>query len=79
MGAAGLNALQVIDVPTPYIYPDLGTAVRGQLSSGPARMAIERAGADATTQALADAMKPATQPDGTIRMDNIFKIVIARA
>src|SRR5205085_6347470 len=50
--SAGLRAERAIDVPTPYTYPNLDTAVRGQLSSGPARMAITKAGPDATAQAL---------------------------
>jgi SAM-dependent methyltransferase len=42
--AAGLVPEQAGEVPTPFIYPDLATAVRTQLSSGPARLAIEHAG-----------------------------------
>jgi hypothetical protein len=78
VGSAGLSAQQVIDVPTPYIYPDLATAVRGQMSSGPARKATEVAGSDALRAALIDAFATSTLPDGSIRLDNVFKIVIAR-
>lgn len=76
---AGLSAESVIDVPTPYIYPDVNTAVQGQLASGPARMAIERAGRDAVSSALLDALEPVTTPDGSVHMDNVFKVVIAHA
>jgi len=76
---AGLTAERSIDVATPYIYPDVDTATRGQLSSGPARMAINTAGLDATTAALRDALATATQADGSIRLDNVFKIVVAVA
>jgi SAM-dependent methyltransferase len=76
---AGLIAERSIDVPTPYIYPDLDTATRGQLSSGPARMAINSVGLDATTAAMRDALATGTQPDGSIRFDNVFKVVVARA
>ena len=79
VGNAGLRADKVIDVPTPYIYPDVSTAVRGQLASGPARMAIDRAGRDAVSSALADALTTVTQADGSVRMDNVFKVVIAGA
>jgi SAM-dependent methyltransferase len=75
---AGLTAERSLDVPTPYIYPDLDTATRGQLSSGPARMAINTVGLATTTAAMRKALATGTQPDGTIRLDNIFKIVIAR-
>ena len=77
--SAGLSAEHAIDVPTPYIYPDLETAVRGHLSSGPARMAITKAGREATAQALTDALTPVVGTDGSVRLDNIFKVVIARA
>ena len=76
---AGLTTERAIDVPTPYIYPDLDIATRGQLSSGPARMAINTAGRDATTAAVREAMATGTQADGTIRLDNVFKVVVARA
>ena len=51
----------------------------GHLSSGPARMAIDRAGEEATRAAIVDALEAATQPDGSIKLDNVFKVVIARA
>jgi SAM-dependent methyltransferase len=76
---AGLATEGTIDVPTPFVYPDLDTAVRGQLSSGPAALAINRAGRHAVTTALVAALEPFTQPDGSLRLDNIFKVVIARA
>jgi SAM-dependent methyltransferase len=75
---AGLTAEQVIDVPTPFIYADLDTAIRGHLSSGPARMAIDRAGDEATRAALVEALDTFTQSDGSIQLDNVFKVVIAR-
>ena len=77
--AAGLVPEQAGEVPTPLIYPDLGTAVRTQLSSGPARMAIEHAGEQATRDALAAAFAGSRQPDGSYRQDNSFRYLIARA
>jgi len=77
--SAGLKADRVIDVPTPYIYPDVDTAVQGQLASGPARMAIERAGRDAVSSALVDVLESVTKSDGSVHMDNVFKVVIAHA
>lgn len=76
---AGLTAERSIDVPTPYVYPDLDTAVRAQLASGPARMAIEHAGYDATRAALIGAFDGSQQADGSYRQDNVFKVVVARA
>ena len=61
-----------------FAFPDLGTAVRAQLTSGPARMAIEHAGEQAVKAALADAYVDSRQPDGSYRQDNVFRYLIAR-
>jgi SAM-dependent methyltransferase len=77
--AAGLTPEQDGEVATPLIYPDLGTAVRTQMSSGPARMAIEHAGEQATSSALAGAFAASRLVDGSYRQDNSFRYLIARA
>jgi SAM-dependent methyltransferase len=76
---AGLKAERAIDVPTPYVDADVATSVRAHLSSGPARRAIENAGLDVTRQALTAAAEAARQEDGSVRFDNVFKVVIAVA
>jgi SAM-dependent methyltransferase len=76
---AGLAPERVGDVPTPLIYPDLATAVRTQLSSGPARLAIEHAGEQATREALGAAFADSRQLDGSYRQDNSFRYLIACA
>lgn len=53
--AAGLTPQRADEVPTPYVYPDLDTAVRAQLAAGPSRKAIEHAGLLATVEAIRDA------------------------
>jgi SAM-dependent methyltransferase len=77
--AAGLVPERADNVPTPFIYPDLNTAVRAQLSTGPARMAIEHAGEPSVREALAAAFTDSRQPDGSYRQDNVFRYLIARA
>lgn len=77
--AAGLTPERADEVPTPLIYPDLDTAVRTQMSSGPARMAIEHAGEEATRSALTAAFAGSRQSDGSYRQDNSFRYLIARA
>ena len=77
--SAGLRPERVAEVPTPFSYPDLETAIRAQLSSGPARRAIERAGESATREALAAAFAASRQSDGSYRQDNVFRFLIARA
>ena len=76
---AGLTALAVKDVPNPLIYSDLATAVRTQLSSGPARAAIQHSGLAATRGALTRAFAGSRKPDGTYRQENVFRYLTARA
>jgi hypothetical protein len=76
---AAVGSRRADDVLTPFIYPDLDSAVRTQLSSGPARMAIDHAGEPSTRQALAAAFADSRQPDGSYRQDNSFRYLIARA
>ena len=39
--------------------------------------AIERAGRDAVHSALVDVLTPIALADGSVRLDNVFKVVIA--
>ncbi len=75
---AGLTPLAVADVENPLIYPDLATAVRTQLSSGPAAGAIRHAGLPAVRGALTRAFAGSRQPDGTYRQNNVFRYLVAR-
>ena len=77
--SARLTALRAFEAPAPFVYGDVATAVRAGLSSGPARAAINHAGADATRAAVVGAVSSYAQPDGSVRMDNVFRVVIARA
>jgi SAM-dependent methyltransferase len=77
--AAGLEAVAVADVANPLIYPDLATAVRTQLSSGPARAAISHSGLAATRGALTRAFAGSRKTDGTYRQENVFRYLVARA
>jgi SAM-dependent methyltransferase len=77
--AAGLHAETAADAPMSFHFPDLDTAVRAQLTSGPARIAIEHAGEPAVRTALAGAYARYRQPDGAYRQDNVFRYVVARA
>jgi hypothetical protein len=76
--SAGLTPLAVRDVPNPLIYPDLATAVRTQLSSGPARAAIQHSGLPAVRGALTRAFAGSRKPDGSYRQENVFRYLIAR-
>jgi SAM-dependent methyltransferase len=76
--SAGLTPLTVTDVPNPLIYPDLATAVRTQLSSGPAQNAIRHSGLPAVRGALARAFARSRTQDGIYRQENMFRYLVAR-
>jgi SAM-dependent methyltransferase len=77
--SAGLTPERAMDVPAPFSYPDLDTAVRAQLAAGPARRAIEHAGEPAVAEAMRTAYAGSRQPDGSYRQQNVFRYLIARA
>jgi SAM-dependent methyltransferase len=76
--AAGLELLDQVEVPFPWIYADMAEAVRGQTSSGPSEAAIRHSGRNAVVDALRDFFGERAQPDGTIRMDITFRYALAR-
>ncbi len=76
---AELTPLTNGEVDCPFDFPDLQTAVRGHLSSGPAATAIRQAGVEAVQHAIAEAMTPFRRSDGSYRQRNRFRYVIAAA
>lgn len=74
-----LTAEWAFEVATPFEYADVDTALRAALSSGPATAAIAHAGLDATREAATAALAQFTQPDGAVRMENVMRVVVARA
>lgn len=75
----GLTAVHALDVPTPFVYADLESAVRANLASGPGRATIDHAGAETARDTLATALAPFVAADGGVRLENVFRVVIARA
>jgi SAM-dependent methyltransferase len=76
---AGLTPLSSGEVDLLFEFPDLETAVRGNMSTGPAAAAIRQAGADAVQQAIAETFTPFRTSDGGYRQRNRFRYVIAEA
>jgi len=76
---ADLSPAQVGDVEVAFDFADLDTAVRGHLSSGPARRAIDAAGRDAVLAALRSALEPSVGADGRSRQTNVFRYLVAHA
>ncbi len=77
--AAGLAPTEVIDVDSPWQYPDLATALRGLKSSGVGVRAIENSSEDAVDSANSKALEPFRQSDGGYRIGATFRCLIARA
>jgi SAM-dependent methyltransferase len=77
--SASLTAERAVEVDVPFVYPDLPTAVRASLSSGPSRRVIQEVGPDRARDAAGAALQQFLRPDGSVRLDNVFRIVLARA
>jgi SAM-dependent methyltransferase len=76
--AAGLEPVEAQEVACPMVYPDTETALRGQASSGVLVMAARHAGEAAVDEALSRSLTQFTQPDGSVRIPNTFRFIIAR-
>jgi hypothetical protein len=74
---AGLVPERAGEVPTPYLYPGVDVAVRAQSASGPAVRAAQHAGQKALHDVLTEVMTRYRQPDGAVRLDNVFRYLVA--
>ncbi|MGW4893878.1 class I SAM-dependent methyltransferase [Kitasatospora sp. NPDC004240] len=61
----------------PFAYADLDSAVRGLLSTGLYDAAAEFSGLPQVAKELEEALQPYLRPDGSVRMVNLFRYVIA--
>jgi SAM-dependent methyltransferase len=77
--AAGLVAEDVVDVDSPWHYPDEATALRGLGSSGVAAKAASLFGRDAVNAAHRAALAPFRQSDGSFRIGAACRFLVARA
>lgn len=77
--AAGLVAQDLVDVNSPWSYPDESTALRGLASSGVAARARGLSGAEAVDAAHRKALAPFRQPDGSFRIGASCRFLVARA
>jgi len=76
---AGLTPGAIADVPCPWDYPDLETALRGMLSAGPAERAIQASSFERARDAVAAAIEPYRTASGGYRLNNTFRYLIARS
>jgi SAM-dependent methyltransferase len=66
-------------VSCPFGYPDLPSAVRGLLSTGLFDAAVASTDRQQVDKEIAEALHPYRRPDGSVRMENVFRYLIARA
>jgi SAM-dependent methyltransferase len=76
---AGLTPVAIVDVPCPWVYPDLETALRGMLSAGPAERAIRASSFERARDAVASAIDAYRTRSGSYRLNNTFRYLIARS
>ncbi len=76
--SAGLKLDGSGRVACPFAYSDMDSAVRGLLSTGLFDAAVAATDATQVNKELAEALHPYRRPDGTVRMDNVFRYLIAR-
>lgn len=77
--AAGMAVEEIVDVDSPWFYPDQRTALRGLGSSGVAARARGLAGAEAVDAAHRAAIAPFRQADGSYWIGARCRFVAARA
>ncbi|MCZ4122595.1 class I SAM-dependent methyltransferase [Streptomyces sp. H39-S7] len=65
-------------VACPFGYPDMDSAVRGLLSTGLFDPATEATDQAQVEKELAEALHSYQRADGTVRMENVFRYVVAR-
>jgi hypothetical protein len=66
-------------VSCPFGYCDVPSAVRGLVSTGLFDAAAGATDQQQVEKEIAEALHPYRRPDGTVRMENVFRYVIARA
>ncbi len=74
---AGFKILNNTDVISIWDYEDIGTALKGLLSVGPAAKAIENRGFETVYDTTLKAVQPYIQSDGRVVYRNKFRVVIA--
>jgi SAM-dependent methyltransferase len=76
---AGLTPEDSREVPTPWVYPDLDTAVRAFASAGPAIRAEQEHGREVVEQTVARALQPYLDANtGIVQLENVFRYLVCR-
>ncbi|MFF7213946.1 methyltransferase domain-containing protein [Streptomyces sp. NPDC008238] len=65
-------------VSCPFGYPDMDSAVRGLVSTGLFDAAVAATDEDQVRKELREALHAYRRADGTVRMENVFRYLVAR-
>jgi SAM-dependent methyltransferase len=76
--AAGLRPDGSGRVSCPFGYQNPASAVRGLLSTGLFDTAVAATDQQQVEKEITEALHPYRRPDGTVRMENVFRYLIAR-
>ena len=74
---AGLTLSEWRRVPCPWEYPDLTTALRGLLSTGPATRAIDHSGRTRVVDTISESISPYRRADGSYLLSNSCHYLVA--
>jgi SAM-dependent methyltransferase len=66
----------LVDVPCPWVYPDLETALRGMLSAGPAERAARASSFGRARDAVTAAIEIYRSGSGDYRLNNTFRYLV---
>ena len=76
---AGLQPQEAHEVPCPWVYPNVDTAVRGLAAAGPAIRAEQENGRDAVEETIAQALQPFRDPlTGIVQLENVFRYLVTK-
>lgn len=75
---AGLAVVGLDEVVCPFDYPDDDAVVGPLLASQIGRAAVSRARTEAVRRAVLDGLAPHRVPGGGYRLDNLFRVLVAR-
>jgi SAM-dependent methyltransferase len=76
---AGLHAQEGHEVPCPWVYPNVDTAVRGLASAGPAIRAEQENGREAIEETIAQSLQPFRDAlTGIVQLENVFRYLVTK-
>jgi SAM-dependent methyltransferase len=78
LSRAGLTPDQSAEADTPFVFSNADTACRAFMASGPGVVALRRNGEEKVRDTLMPALTPFKKPDGSYRLENKFKFVLAK-